>query len=360
MRTIFLYFKNHKHRLATVALVFGFITDIITFRTINLALSEIILAAHLSIVAFSILILSLPRRENEGRLFSRVRVFLPIIQQYSMGNLLSAFLVLYSGSGSLSQSWPFYAVLVVAVVGNETLKLQKYRLPFTATLFFLNLLLFFALALPVATGSISVASFLLAVVAGTVVFQVFRYLLHLVARSAFKEYRTYISRGAFTVLVFLNVLYFTNLIPPIPLTLKDIGFYHNVARHEDFYVVEKEKRSFLEQFFDLDGTSFSVAPGQSAFVYTAIFAPGSVDTNAVHRWEYFNAEKKAWETRNVVRFPLVGGRRGGYRAHSLVQYPREGRWRVSVETTRGAVIGRAYATIIHADISPPILEEVKE
>lgn len=347
--------QRYKHRLATVALLFGFVVDIITFRNLDLNYALILLSAHLFIVAITILILSIPFENKEGSFFTDVRSWLPVLQHYSMGNLLSAFLILYSASGSLVASWPFLALVVIAVIGNETLKLEKNRLPFQTSLFFLNLVLFMALLGPIVFSAISIATFLISLIIAIFVFAVFRRLLWLVARTAFHEHKWRINNGALAVLTLLVVLYFSNLMPPIPLTLKDVQFYYSVERVGAEYIARDEQRSFVESFFDVGGRTLFLHPGEAAYVYTAVFAPARLDTRVVHRWENFNEQTGAWITKNVVDFPISGGRRGGYRGYSLTQSPQAGRWRISVETTRGQIIGRSYVTI--ARPKEPVITE---
>ena len=350
MSNLISYFRNNKERLATVALVFGFLVDLITFRTIDLSLAQLILSVHLIIVAVSLLILYQPEPEEfEESFFSKARAWLPVVQQYSMGNLLSAFLVLYSASASFSQSWPFLVLLVFAVVGHETLKLRKYRLPFQTTLFFLNLLLFFTLAVPVFLNDIGVASFLISIGVSMLIFTIYIRVARITTRRAFKASGISIRAGWIGAAALIILLYFTNLIPPIPLSLKDVGSYYNVTRSNGGYVLERESQNVFERFFDFNGTTLRLAPGESAYAFSAVFAPGEFSENIVHRWQFFNEERGQWETQNTVRFPIVGGRDGGYRGFSLTENPVPGRWRVSVETVRGQVIGRTYLSIRRAE-----------
>ena len=351
MRKLFLYFKNNKHRLATVALVFGFLVDIITFRNLDLTYALIILGAHLFIVASTIIILSLPYTEKEGSIFGSVRGWIPVLQQYSMGNLLSAFLVLYSASSSLIASWPFLALVAIAAIGNETLKLQKYRLPFQTSLFFLNVILYTALLLPVMLGSISVTAFLLSAVVAAFVFMLFRRALWLVSRKAFSERKRSINVGAVGMLIAVVVLYSTSLIPPIPLTLKHADFYYLVERSGSTYFAVDEDRGFFKRFFAIEGKTLRLTPGERAYVYTAVSAPARIDTNIVHVWEYYDETLKKWVQGNKVSYAITGGRKEGYRGFSLTENPTEGRWRVSVENTRGQVLGRSYVQIEKVEFS---------
>lgn len=354
MSTIRTLVQKYKHRLPTIALVVGFVVDLITFRTLDLFYAQIILATHLTIVACSIIVLALPWRGGGNSVARTVHTWLPILQQYSTGNLLSAFLVLYSASGSFAQSWIFFALLAVAIVANETIRLQKYRLPFQTSLFFLNLLLFVALSLPITLGAISTVTFLLSLVMGAVVFQVFRWVLALASPETSAKHRTSMSRGAQFVLVALTVLYFLNVIPPIPLSLKVADFYHSVVRVGEGYEVTDEPRSWAETFFSITPKPLRVPEGGDTYFFSAVFAPAEVGTSIVHQWEYFDPERGVWVPKTKTRFPIVGGRSEGYRGFSFTEDPVPGVWRVSVETARGQVVGRAQVRVVRVENPVPV------
>lgn len=353
MKTLVNGIQKYKHRLATVALIFGFLVDLITFRTIDLSLSQIILSVHLVIVGATILILSIPQKDGTKGFFSVVRSWLPVLQQYSMGNLLSAFLVLYSASGSIAASWPFFVLVAAAAIGNETLKLQKYRLPFQTTLYFLNLLLFAALAVPIFFNRIGIGTFLVSVVLAVIVFTLFIRLGRLIAPHAFNTNRARIRVGWGLMAGFMVLAYFSNIIPPIPLSVKQAGVYYSVERLAGEYVVERNERHFFERFLDFNGETLHLAAGEPAYIFTAVFAPADFSESIVHRWQRFNEVSGEWETRNTVRFPIQGGRHGGYRGFSLTENPAPGSWRVSTETVRGQVIGRTYFTIERVSAPTP-------
>jgi len=336
------FVSAHKRRLATAAFALGFLVDIITFRNINLDLSQILLAGYLTILAGSILILAAQTEAKKTGVMRHVHAWLPIVQQYAAGNLLSAFLVLYFSSGSFSASWPFLLLVAFAAIGNERFSLERYRLPFQTTLFFLNLMLFFALATPIALRSLGFFTFLSSIAISLAVFVSFFLIGSFVARRAFRENARRIGAGALSVGALILTLYATHLIPPIPLSAKSIDFYHSVAKVGDAYVAIDEERSWFERFLDIGGVRLRLAAGEPAYVYTSIFAPARLGTDVVHRWESFDKTTGDWVTRDVVRFPILGGRAEGYRGYSLAPSPTPGRWRVSVETSEGAVIGRMY------------------
>lgn len=337
--------SRYKRHVATVALIAGFFVDLVTFRNLDLSVTQIILSAHLVVVAGSILLLY-------SSLFMRVGTWILVANQYSTGSLLSAFLVLYSASGSLVASWPFFVLVFVSAIGNEVARLEKYRLPLQTTLFFLTLTLFTALAVPVAIGSIGAVSFFIAMWAAVAAFVVFVWIGRVAARRAFHESAAHIRVGWIAVFVLMLVFYVTNLIPPIPLSLKAAGFYHSVTHTSNDFIAEDETRGFFERFFDVGGTTLRLAEGETVSVFTAIFAPARLDAAVVHRWEYHDPGTRLWRERNTVRFSISGGRHDGYRLYSLIDDPDPGRYRVSVETRQGQIVGRLYLTVV--GVSTPV------
>jgi len=353
MKKLTEFLTHHKHHLATGAFVVGFFVDIITFRTINLDVSQIILTGYLLIVGGSILVLASPLHVGASKIDTSMRAWLPIIHQYVAGNLLSAFLVLYFSSGSLSQSWPFLIVVALAAFSNETFFIEKYRLPFQTTLFFLNLVLFFALATPIALGSLGLLTFLSSVGVAIAFFILFFLLGRFFAPSAFLHNASRIAGGVLCVVVVVVLLYVTHLIPPIPLSAKSIDAYHSVVKVADTYVATDEVRSWYERFFDIQGVTLHLSPGESAYVFSSIFAPAHFGAGVVHQWELFEPELGKWVIKNRVSFPILGGRPEGYRGYSFMDNPTSGRWRISIKTPDGAVISR-MSLIVEQVKTPPV------
>ena len=76
-----------------------------------------------------------------------------------------------------------------------------------------------------------------------------------------------------------------------------------------------------------------------------MFAPIQLKTNVVHRWRRYDETAGTWRTESTVRFPIVGGREGGYRGYSTKSQPANGRWRVDIETPDGLLIGRVAFSV---------------
>jgi hypothetical protein len=161
------------------------------------------------------------------------------------------------------------------------------------------------------------------------------------------------------VFVVMNFLYFTNIIPPIPLSLKDAGVYHKVERIApgEYLVLGEEKiwydRLKLYQTFTLSSENRTI------YLYAAVFAPTELTTNIVHHWHYFDESKKRWVSISRITYAITGGRDGGFRGYSYKTNVFPGRWRVDVETLRGQLIGRVRFVAHEAIESPQIKREIK-
>ncbi|MFM2357617.1 MAG: hypothetical protein RJA61_354 [Candidatus Parcubacteria bacterium] len=90
------------------------------------------------------------------------------------------------------------------------------------------------------------------------------------------------------------------------------------------------------------------------YVFSAVFAPTRLNTNIVHKWQYFDYTINRWATASTIEFPIVGGEDGGYRGYSTKSSLTEGDWRVNIETRQGQVIGRVKFRVIYSENKPVI------
>src|SRR3989344_3915611 len=134
------------------------------------------------------------------------------------------------------------------------------------------------------------------------------------------------------------VFYSLNIIPPIPLALKEAGVYYSVTRTQDGnYILKGEPRAW---YAFLKRPVLHISQGAPAYFYSAVFAPTELKTRIVHQWEFFDESRGMWIVSSRVQFAIVGGRDRGYRGYSFKTNVAPGFWRVSVETERGQLLGR--------------------
>jgi len=351
-------YERYERHLSSGALLLGFIIDNLTLRRIDRLFENLVLFTYLFLAAFGIIFLNIVEarnaRENE---YSRLHTILLLLIQFSFGALFSAFFIFYIRSSSLTASWPFILLLLGLLVGNEILKKRYLRLSFQVTVFFVTLFSFAIFYVPIIVGSLGVWVFLGSGVVSLVLIGVFLYVLSQAVPLKFKESRRYFVWGIGGFYIALNLFYFANIIPPIPLSLKDAEVFHHVMRNETGeYVVQDEKDSWYERFVFFD--RIHLLKGNPLYVFSAVFAPTRLNTEIVHKWQYFDYKISRWVTQSTIEFPIVGGEDGGYRGYSMKTNLTPGDWRVNIQTTHGQTIGRVKFKIIEVDTKSQVETKV--
>ena len=330
-----------KRHWLTIAFVLGFIVDNITLNRVDQLFDNVLLASYVVLAMLSLILLyASVSQKVEGKTGFYLRRYSPVVVQYAFGGLLSGMLIFYGRSGSWTESWPYLLIILIAIYGNETVRDRAHRLIYNLAILFVGLLSYVVLIVPVITGKmgpwIFIGSGLLAVV---IMFGFIQTLKLLIPRFIGIHIKTII----FTIgMIYagLNFLYFTNIIPPIPLSLKEVGIYHSVVRFENGdYQLKYEEGKWWQPLKNSDDT-FHVSPGDNIFCFAQVFAPTRLSTDIYHTWEYYDEDKKSWIEYLRTSYGISGGRDGGYRGYTLVRNFNDGQWRCSVETERGQVLGR--------------------
>lgn len=157
----------------------------------------------------------------------------------------------------------------------------------------------------------------------------------------------------------VNFLYFTNLIPPIPLSLKDGGIYHSLIKDVDGnYDVSYEDYGW-KGYFQMY-PNFSEVAGAPVYAYSAVFSPTNLNITIIHQWQYYDDAQGKWITDFTINLPVVGGRGGGFRTYSEDSNPTPGHWRVNIMTTQGQIIGRLRFNILPVFTLPSFSYAIKQ
>ncbi len=354
------WYARFERPISSLSLVGGFVFNALTLKRVDMLLENFWIIAHLLAVAVCIVWLNRMEDENEDEnKTSKVNFWLVNILQFFFGGLLSTFLVFYFRSSDLSNSWPFILILIVACGSNELLKKHYVRLGFQISFFYLSLFAFTIFFVPVFMRDIGYRVFLLSGAASLVVIGIFLFILAVVAWERFRRSATIVFSSIAGIFVVVNILYFTNIIPPIPLSLQSGGVYHSVMKNADGnYVVRYEDmgwRANVTLYPD-----FHLKSSDPVYVYSAVFSPPALDTTIVHEWQYDDPETRAWRDWERIELPVVGGRDSGFRTYSMKTNVTPGRWRVTVATLTGKVIGRVRFNVIATDTEPPLQTKVNE
>jgi hypothetical protein len=328
----FLWVQKYERHLSAVAMVTGFIVDSLFFERVDLWQTQIVFAAYTAICFVTIPLLHWFETRDVER--PRWRSLLTLGTQFALGGFWSGFLIFYFRSADLGASWFFILFLAGVLLANEYFSRYHDRVVFTSVLFFFALYSYAIFAVPIYTGTLGTITFLESGIVAIAIFFLFVRLLHAIARERFATDLKRIRIGAGVVVVLMNIFYFTNILPPLPLAAPAAGVYHSVWRVPGNYMATSESQGWQVRYLGFSPT-LHITPGESLFAYSSIFAPTTLTTRIVHRWYWQNPTSKKWIPRATISYPIVGGRDGGYRGYSTARITETGKWRVSIETVDG-------------------------
>lgn len=333
-------YKSYLPYVPTAALVFGFFFDILTLNRPDELFENIVIVGYLLLSAI-VMVLLQARNEstNENK-----RLILLSLLQFSFGNLASGLMILYSHSGTPAGGAIFIGMLASLLLGNEIFKNRYARTHMRVTIWFILLLTYCGLIIPIVLSEIGALVFLVSVVFALAITYVLIQILALVAQGSFSKTHRNIQLTIVMISIIFSGLYFLNLIPPVPLALKHIGIYHDVERSGDIYRTVSESPEWYK-FWRNTNKTLNQSPNAPVFCFTSVFAPNNLKTEIRHRWEKYDVSTKTWTTIARIPFPITGGRENGFRGYTRTSQVTEGLWRCSVETSRGALIGRTEFTI---------------
>ena len=350
-------YARFEQPISSISLLGGFAFDAVTLKRVDTFWENFWTIIHLAVVAICILLINREEdRAADPKDASKAHFWLLNAMQFFFGGLLSTFLVFYFRSGSLRVSWPFFLILGAAFVANEKLKRHFARLQFQLGFFFLSLFCFTIFIVPVVLHRIGPLIFLLSGAVSLALLYLFLSLLKRVAGEHLATGARSLASLIVAIFVTINVLYFLNLIPPLPLSLQNAGAYHAITRNADGdYIAQTEETKWLGFFRPTD--TFHTTPGAPVYAYSAIFSPTSLNTTIVHEWQFYEPNR-GWTTRSRVELTVRGGRGGGFRTYSVKTGIFAGAWRVNVETPNGALLGRLRFNVMIQPLEPPLIARV--
>jgi hypothetical protein len=277
----------------------------------------------------------------------------PWAMQFCFGGLFSSYVVFYFKSASWTRTQVFFLVLVFLLIANEFLQNSLRKPKLLAILYSFCLFSFLAFFLPVVLATVDERIFLLAGLLSLVI-SLFVFFMGLsVPHDGWKHRMAPIAAWIGAIVLAVNILYFANLIPPVPLALKSAGIYHKVVKTPAGYLVEYVPPS-LFRFWRKCDSPFYLSPGEKIYCYTAIFAPGKVRVPVGHVWSRKTPD--GWVQTDRIGFEISGGRAGGYRGYTAKHGVTPGRWRVEVETIRGQILGKINIEVVASPVPHPPLQ----
>ncbi len=348
LQTIVSRLTHYQHHVLSGAIILGFVWDSLTLGRPDRLFENSVFLGYLLISLGAIFALNFWRERESGS-----SLFVRSLMQFSFGNLAGGLFILYAKSGTFVGSAFFFFLLGGLIVGNEFFRTRYSRLYFNVTVWSFLLTLYATLIFPLIFGSIGVHVFLMSVCASLIITFTALFFIYYVSRDSIPELKK-VSISVSGVSLLFVILYYLNIIPPVPLALKDIGIYHSLNRGLGGYEVSYEKPPWY-QFMRSTNKTYTTR-GRTATCLSSVFVPGEITVPIFHRFEYFDTRSSSWITKAYVPLAVSSGREDGYRAWSVTSQLQEGEWRCSVETERGSLIGRVKFDVVLG--APIITSEV--
>jgi hypothetical protein len=349
--------RNNERLVTSSAFIGGFGIDLITLNRIDQWFDLAILFSYLFLGALAILIINTDIEERFGnKIISRLSPLALYLAQFAFGGLLSGFVIFYSKSASWYVAWPFLVALILLFLANDRMRDYYRRIEVQTGMLFGSIMAIAIFFVPTMLGAVGDLIFILSGIISVILMVVYLKGMYALLPTIGSAHRWRIRRNIFFIFAIFNLLYFSNIIPPIPLSLKHGDIYHSVVRSgAETYTVEYEYEPWwnVSQYFD--SREFTkTSSGDTVFVLASVFGPSGLNAPIYHKWEWYNPETQTWQDALESTYNLTGGRDDGFRWYSYVQNPTPGDWRVRITTNFDRELGRIPFTVVRSSEAPDI------
>lgn len=334
------FYERHERTALIFFFVGGFIWDSLTLQRIDHLYSNFILFTYLICLMGSLYVFNLSDDDHwEGTFLEKYEEYAPLAVQFFLGGLCSAYVVFFFRSVSLTKTMVFFILLVFLMISNELFKhrLSNKYLQFGA-FYFVNFT-FFAFIIPVFSGTMNTLTFIISgfvALALTMIFIVFVYRKSPSTREEVNLKK--LSVIIIGVYLTINIFYYFNMIPPVPLALQTGIMAYNVEKTDGTYLVSYDPDKIFKIWRSYN-QEMGYAPGDTIFAFTSVFAPTDLNVKVAHRWKWYNPREDKWEVSDEIDYEVTGGRDGGYRGFTYKTNLHPGSWEVDVITDGGLILG---------------------
>jgi len=255
---------------------------------------------------------------------------------FLFGSLFNAFFVFYLRSSSVSSLsfFIFIPLLVLILALNELPFFRNLGPVMRVALWSFTCTSFWGYLLPLLFGFLSAWLFVLAVFLSTLSVLGLWYLaVHFTDDSKWNFWRA--VAPSLSIQVLLLLLYFSGLVPPVPLSLKWIGAYHEV-RKPDGTELLYVRDGF--RFWEKGAQTFLARPQDKLNVWMRVFAPRRFKDNIYVAWKHKN-EQGQWVKTDHIPLKLRHSGQMGWTGHTYKANWQPGTWKVEVLTADARLLG---------------------
>lgn len=250
--------------------------------------------------------------------------------QFCYGSMFSALVVCYFKSSGSFTTFILVVLLAVLLVCNEFLQKRYESFAITLALFCLLGTMFMNFAIPHLVHRIGFFWFFLSTLSSFAVCTLVWFLSR-------RKPLVLIAPGIICILLIIS--YAANLVPPVPLVMKQQMACINFDKKT--YSCELDKPTIPQQL-GFTTTTLHKQNAEKVYFVTSVYAPADLKASLEYRWYYADPKTGKFGRPEVIAtkgMQLKGGREEGYRSYANKRHIPPGVYRVETAYRKGAVIG---------------------
>jgi hypothetical protein len=348
--------QKNEQKLEISFFILGFLFDIMTLSSVDDTFGLVQQVLYLWIIGSFLYFDTLEKAQlwQPQKWLLKIWQYRSLILHFLLGSLLSLYSLFFIKSSSLFSSFIFILFLLALLVMNEMSFVQKGNLSVKTGFFVLCLFSFFSLVVPTFLGFVGWIPFLLSLALTLgVLFLIFKKLQKKLVdpRQLFRS----LMGPSLGVLSVFTLFYVLGWVPPVPLSVKYMGVYHDIKVQNGQYELKYQRDSW--KFWQNGAQNFKAYPGDKLVLFTQVSSPSKFSDQVIYHWSLYS-KKKGWVTQDKIPIQVKGGRQNGFRGYGVKQNFVAGEWRVLVETTHGREIGRIYFDVekLNEVVDPAVRE----
>ncbi|HAH05967.1 MAG TPA: hypothetical protein DCM05_05455 [Elusimicrobia bacterium] len=345
------FYRGHEPACTAGFFAAGFLFDTLAVGRIDKWLNILHQAVYLSLCAY---FTGLELRETHGRFTPPERLktawrYHTGATHFMLGTLLNIYTLFYFKSASMGTSLLFLLVLAALLALNELKPFERSGTLLRMSLFSLCLVSYFTYLVPTLMGRIGAVPFLGSIAAASACIAGFTWRLYGRMPEQKQAVRGHVVYPFAAIAALFAALYFAKVIPPVPLSLTEIGIYHDVRRAGDRFELSSTRPRW--KFWQRGDQTFLARPGDPIYCWVRVFSPTRFQDRLAVRWRFL--EPEGWGESEVIPLPITGGRDGGWRGFTFKANYKPGRWRVEVVTSDGRELGHIGLAVEPDDSTAP-------
>ncbi len=338
----------------------GFIFDTLTLGRIDRLYDTVVLCSHMVLISLTLYLFNLVGDSKwQNTFIGRYSKYFPLAIQFFFGALSSAFVIYFFRSVSFSKTMVFFILLVLLLFANEFLKKKISNKYLQFSIYFFISFTFFTFMIPTLIKEMNTLIFIISGIVSlgctlSLIIFIYKSSPSTRAEISLKKLMSIIL----SIYIIINVFYYFNLIPPVPLAMENGLVAHDVEKKNNQYIVTYEKEDWYI-FWRKHQNTFHRQAGERIYVFTSIFAPTDIKKSIFHRWQRYNPQTRSWEIIDDIGFKITGGRDTGFRGYTYKKNLKEGKWKVHIITEEELILG-VVDFVIKNTSEPPKEGMVKE